>query len=141
MPKMTLLRNWYQRVWIEGDLDAIDEFFAPRSVASGLMAELQVGPEDFRELVPAFMRLIRDPQVTIDAHLDSGDWLWALVTVNARSAEAMTPVRMTGQVMMRVENGKIAEAFNHFDFLNFFEQLGLLPPNTFALCLSGETLH
>lgn len=141
MTKLDLLKDWYQRVYIEGDLDAISEYFAPRSIANGLMAELQVGPDDFRELVPTVMRLIREPSVAIDAHLDSGDWLWALVTVRAKSAQSMAPVEFSGQVMMRVENGRIAEAFNHFDFITFFEQLELLPPHTFALCLSGETLH
>lgn len=141
MTKLDLLDDWYRRVWVESDLDAIDSFFTPRSVASGLMDELQVGPEDFREFVPAVMRLIREPVVMIDTHMDTGDWLWALVTISAKSAKSMTPVKFSGQVMMRVENGKIAEAFNHFDFITFFEQLELLPPHTVALCLSGERLH
>ncbi|WP_343082384.1 nuclear transport factor 2 family protein [Ostreiculturibacter nitratireducens] len=141
MTKLDLLKDWYQRVYIDGDLEAIDDYFAPRSTASGLMAELQVGPEDFRELIPAVMRLIREPEVVIDAHLDSGDWLWALVTVKAKSTRSLSPVEFSGQVMMRVQEGRIAEAFNHFDFITFFEQLELLPPQTFALCLSGERLH
>ena len=138
--KYQLLESWYQRVWIDGDLEAIDSFFTPRGVASGLMAELQVGADDYKEFVPAVLQLIREQYVTIGAHFDFGDWFWALVTVHAKSARSMAPVEFSGQVMMRVEGGKIAEAFNHFDFIAFFEQLELLPENTMALCLSGETL-
>ncbi len=140
MTKLELLEQWYQRVFIDVDLDAIDEFFAPRTTASGFMSELAVGADDFRELVPAMTNLIRDLSVSIDAHHDSGDWLWALVSVRAKSARSMAPVTFSGQVMMRVENGKITQAFNQFDFITFFEQLELLPANTFALCLSGETI-
>ncbi len=140
MQKLKLLEDWYQRVWIDGDLAAIDDLFEPRGRANGLISDLAVGPDDFRALVPAIMQMMRDPVVTIDEHHDAGDWLWALVTVRANCARTMAPVRFSGQVMMRVEGGKIAEAFNHFDFLTFFEQLDLLPANTFALCLSGENL-
>ncbi len=78
--------------------------------------------------------------VKIDEHHEGDNRLWALVTVRANCARTMAPVRFSGQVMMRVEGGKITEAFNHFDFLTFFEQLDLLPANTFALCLSGDNL-
>lgn len=141
MTKLDLLKDWYQRIWIDGDLDAIDSFFAPASAASGLVADLAVGPDDFRALIPAILRLIREPTFSIDRHLDAGDWLWALVVVKAKAAGSMADVVVPGQVMMRVENGKIVEAFNQFDFLALFEQLDLLPPNAFMLCLSGEALH
>jgi hypothetical protein len=42
---------------------------------------------------------------------------------------------------MRYEGDRIAEAYNHFDMISFFEQLGAFPPETMALCMSGERLH
>lgn len=140
MDKLSFLQDWYQKVWIEGDMGAIEAFFDPDSVANGLMRDLQVGPEDFRALVPAILRLVRDQVVRIERHVETDDWLWALIVVEARAARTMKPVRIDGQVMMRFEGGKIAEAFNHFDYITFFEQVELMPADTMALCFSGEVL-
>jgi hypothetical protein len=41
---------------------------------------------------------------------------------------------------IRFEGDRFAEAYNHFDMLTMFENLGALPPETLALCLSGERL-
>jgi predicted ester cyclase len=32
-----------------------------------------------------------------------------------------------GMTMVRVRNGKIVEAWNNFDFLSFYQQIGMLP--------------
>lgn len=140
MTKLDLLKDWYQRVWVEGDLRAIDAYFAPRAGADGLMPDGQASMEDFRALVPALLALIRDLAIDIDRSVEAGDWLWARITVRAVTAHGVDPVRASGQVMVRVEDGKITEAYNAFDFITFFEQAGLLPRDAFMLLLSGEKL-
>ena len=140
MDKLAFLQNWFQRVWIDGDLDAIGEFFTPNSQAAGVMQGLDLRPEDFEELIPALMRMMSAPTVTILRHLETEDWLWALLVVRAKTADTLSPIEFTAQVAMRFDNGRIAEAFNHFDLLSFFEQLGVLPPEAMALFLSGESL-
>ena len=140
MTKLEFLKNWYDRVWVKADLEAIDQFFAPRAGAEGIMPDGAVGAEDFRALVPALRALVRDLSITIDRWQDGDDWLWAQITVQALPAQGAAPIRANGQVMMRFANGLIAEAYNTFDFLTFFEQVGLLPQDAFALLLSGEKL-
>lgn len=138
--KITILQDWFQTIWIEARLDRIEEFFLPRTGAQGLIADGQVGPEDFRALVPALLALVRDPTITIDRWHADADWLWAHTTVRALSARDMKPVTAVGHVMMRFEGDRIAEAYNAFDFLTFFSQAGLLPEYAFLLLLGGETL-
>ncbi len=138
--RLAILQDWYRRVWGEGDLDAIDALFAPRAGADGIMPDGQVGPEDFRALVPAFHALARDISFTFDRAVDNGDWLWAQLTVDALGAHDMRPIRASGQVMMRFDGARIAEAYNCFDFLTFFTAAGLLPEDAFLLLLSGERL-
>jgi hypothetical protein len=140
MTKLDLLKNWYDSVWVKGDISAIDQFFAPMAGANGLMPDGQVGAEDFRALVPALRALVRNLSIGIDHFQEGGDWLWAQVTVNALPAQGVTPIKASGQVMLRFDGGKITEAYNMFDFLTFFEQAGLLPKDTFLLLLAGETL-
>lgn len=140
MDRIGFLRDWYRRVWIEADLAAVDRYFAPRAGAEGLMPDGQVGAEDFRALVPALRALVRDLAIGIDRHQECGDWFWAQITVRALPAGGTTPIRASGQVMLRFQDGLIAEAYNTFDFLTFFAQAGLLPEDAFLLLLSGEKL-
>jgi hypothetical protein len=140
MTKLEFLQDWYRRVWVDADLTAIDHYFAPRAGADGIMPDGQVGVEDFRALVPALLALIRDLSIEIDRSIETGDWLWAQFTVRAVSAHGVDPICARGQVMIRIEGEKITEAYNSFDFITFFEQAGLLPPDAFMLLLSGERL-
>lgn len=141
MTKLELLENWYDQVWVKGDMAAIDRFFAPQAGADGLLSDGQVGAEDFQALVPALRRLVRDLSITIDRSRETDDWLWAQITVNALPAQGTTPIKASGQVMMHFDKGMITEAYNMFDFLTFFEQAGALPQDAFLLLLSGETLN
>lgn len=140
MTKLEFLKAWYDCVWVRADLAAIDQFFAPRAAADGLMPDGQVGVEDFRALVPALRALVRDLTIDIDRWHEGEDWLWAQIIVRALPAHGTTPIRASGQVMMRFADHRIAEAYNTFDFLSFFEQAGLLPQDAFLLLLSGEKL-
>lgn len=140
MTKLDFLKDWYHRVWVEADLAAIDRYFAPRAGADGILPDGQVGVEDFRALVPALLALIRDLEIDIDRSVETGDWLWAHLTVRAKTAHGVDPIRACGQVMVRIEDGRITEAYNCFDFITFFEQAGLLPQDAFLLLLGGERL-
>lgn len=140
MTNLELLQDWYNRVWVKADLDAIDTYFAPRAGADGIMPDGQVGVEDFKALVPALLALVRDLTIDIERSHEVGDWLWTQILVKASTAHGIDPILARGQVMVRIEDGKITEAYNCFDFITFFEQAGLLPQDAFMLLLSGEKL-
>ena len=141
MSLLNMLETFYRVVWIDGDLDAIDTFFVPRTEAHGILADGQVGPADFKVIVPVFRTLMRDMKVTINRHVEQGNWLWAHVSLHAVTASGVDPVEVAGMVMMRVEDGRVQEAYNSFDFVTFFEQTGQLPRDAFALLLSGEAFN
>lgn len=140
MTKLEFLRNWYRRVWVEADPAAIDDYFAPRAGADGLMPDGQVTAEDFRALVPALLSVVRNLRIEVDRSVETEDWLWAQITVHGTAAQGVNPIRASGQIMMKIENDKIVEAYNAFDFITFFEQVDLLPKDAFLLLLAGESL-
>jgi hypothetical protein len=41
-------------------------------------------------------------------------------------AATQAPVDFTGVVITRIKDGKIVEAWNHFDFMRMYEQLGVI---------------
>lgn len=137
---LDLLRDWYRRVWIDQDLGAVEQYFAPRVGAEGILADGQVGAEDFRALIPAIHALVRDLSITIERSHEMGDWLWTQIVLEGHAAHGLEKVCTRAQVMVRFEAGRIAEAYNIFDALTFFEQLGQLPKAAQMLLLSGESL-
>ncbi|MEE2946249.1 MAG: nuclear transport factor 2 family protein [Pseudomonadota bacterium] len=139
--KVKLLEQWFQRVWNEADLDAIDDYFSHDTKAGGLMPDMRLGPQDFKDFVPLILALLDDLHIELLNNTENEDWLQSLYKVTALSAATSAPIQVLGQVTVRVENGKIIEAYNCFDFMGFFEQLGQLPEQSIAICLTGGNLR
>ncbi len=139
MSNLDILKDWYNRVWVKGDLDSIDDFFTPDTEALGMMS-FAIGPEDFKALAAAVHETIENITVSFGRVVEADDWVCAQMSAHATTKATEKEVIVVGQVMCRFDNGKIVEAYNQFDFLSFFEQLGLLPDNTLSLCLAGEAI-
>ena len=135
-----VMATWFQRVWTKEDTTAIDEMFIPDGEARGLGANVLIGPEGFKQFHSALRGLLSDFAITIDKSIEEGDWIAAVCTLRAKSRGSDTPIEITGQLMVRIVDGKLTEADNHWDFLGLYCQLGLLPTNTFERALSGEKL-
>jgi hypothetical protein len=138
--KREVMEKWFRRVWTEEDITAIDELFIPDGQARGLGRNVLIGPEEFKQFHSALCRLLSNIIITIDKSIESGDWISAVCTLQARDQKSKVPVVMTGSVMVRIVGGKLTEAYNHWDFMNLYAQLGLLPGETFEKGLSGEKI-
>ncbi|MEM7303699.1 MAG: ester cyclase [Pseudomonadota bacterium] len=147
--KMEVAETWYRRVWKEQDESAIDELFVPRGSAKGLGSYERLGPEEFadheiigpdgfKDFHRAMMNLVTDTEINVTMTMEKDDWLAQLCVFKGIRKDTGEAVQMTGTVFAKIIDGKIVEAYNHFDFLSFFEQLGSLAPDTFAFCLSGN---
>lgn len=138
MVPIEVTRRFFYRVWTQEDAGAIDEMLVPDSSARGLGGAPRIGPDEFKALHAALLRLVGDVEIAIEDHADSGDWTFAICTFRARVRGTGKPVEIGGQIYLRVENDCIVEAYNNWDFMALFEQLGLLPDGVFERCLSGE---
>lgn len=134
-----ILTTWFQRVWKEEEAAAIDEFYLGGEVV-GLGAQILLTPDEFKEFHTAMLALLSDVEIHIDKCLCDGPWISALCSINARSRASGQPIRLGGTVWGRIEAGLIKEAYNHFDFLSLWEQLGLVPEGAFAQGLQGKTI-
>ena len=146
MTNLEILETWFQRVWSEEDVAAIDEMFVKDGRAVGLGAQTRVGESEFREhemLGPdefkvfqkALLGLVRDVTISVTHSMTSGEWMCALCVFQGTSRKTGERVLMTGTVYGRFSDDQIIEAFNHFDFLSLFQQLGSLEKGTFDRCL------
>ena len=137
--ELDLAIDWFDRVWRQEDAKAIDELF-PSGEVRGLGAQANMTPEDFKAFHAAMCARVCNINITIDKSVQGGPWISLLCTLNANCRESDKPVTMTGNVWARIENGKILEAYNHFDFMTFWAQLGLLPADAFEQGLMGKKI-
>ena len=131
----TLLHRWFEEVWNNGRADAIDEMFACEGIAHGLTDESGnelCGPEGFKPFFESFRSAFPDLQVVVEDTVAEGDKIAARCTVRGTHrgegigiSATDSPVEFTGMTIVRVKDGKIVEAWNNFDFMTMFKQVGV----------------
>jgi steroid delta-isomerase-like uncharacterized protein len=135
----TFIHRWFEEVWNKGREEAIDEMFAEDGVANGLSdAEGNPvrGTEGFKTLHRAFREAFPNMQITVEDTVTEGDKIAARCTVRATHAgeglgvaPTNQPVEFSGLTIVRIKDGKIVEAWNEFDFMKMYSQVGALTLN------------
>jgi predicted ester cyclase len=129
-------REWFERVWNRGEESAIDELFASDGRMFGLPTgdgRPLVGPAGFKPFYRRFREAFPDMRIEIVRTITEGD----LVAVQARVtgthtgagldlAPTRNAVEVWGMGMARVAEGRIVEAWNAYDFMALYMQLGLV---------------
>ncbi len=131
-----LLRRWFDEVWNNGRADVIEELFDENGIAHGLgddPANPIKGPSGFRPFYETFRQAFPNMMVDVDDVIAEGDKVVARCSVRAKHegefmgrAATQAPVAFTGITIVRIENGKIVEAWNNFDFMTMYKQVGHL---------------
>ncbi len=132
----SLARRWFEEVWNKGRADAIDEMFASDGTAHGLSDQSGNplrGPADFKSFHRRFRDAFPDIVITVEDTIVEGDKVAARCTVRGRHmgdglgfAATRRPIEITGISIVRVRDGKIVEAWNNFDFMSLFQQIGAI---------------
>ena len=131
----TLIHRWFEEVWNKGRADAIDEMFACEGIAHGLTDQNGnelCGPEGFKPFFESFRQAFPDLRVVVEDTVVEGDKIAARCSVRGTHrgegigiAATDKPVEFTGMTIVKVKDGKVVEAWNNFDFLAMYQQLGL----------------
>ncbi len=143
MTKKSTLEKWFTEVWVNENSAMIHKMFVPdkKEGASGLKKNQEIGPDEFLTFHKMLLVLIKVNKLTIDSYMENGDNIFAECTIHAVDHKTRKKsISVGGCVTARIKEGKIKTANNYFDFLNLFEDLDLLPENTFATCLSGKRI-
>lgn len=141
MTKTEILQRWYDEVWSKGNLDAISEMLGEDIVANGIIPALGITRGEFGDLIEAVRSLLGPIKVELAQTVEQGDWLAARYMIDSEALETGEPVHVSGQVMARFKDGRIAESHYQFDFFSMFEQLGQLPPDSLPVCLTGQKMR
>ena len=131
-----VLRRWFDEVWNKGRSEVIEELFDEYGIAHGLSddpAHPIRGPKDYRPFYEVFRQGFPNLMIEIEDMVAEGDKVAARCSVRGQHegdfmgrAATQAPVEITGITIVRIENGKIVEAWNNFDFMRLYKQCGLL---------------
>lgn len=129
-----LVRRFVREVVNGGDYDVVDELFAADYVRyDPTLAEEKRGPEGFKETVETWRTAFPDIEMTIDAMVAEGDLIaFRSTETGTHEGEFMgieptgERIELTGNVMHRLEDGKLVETWASFDMLGLFDQIGAI---------------
>jgi predicted ester cyclase len=132
----SFMHRWFDEVWNQRSEAAIGEMFAEDGIANGLNdpeGNPLRGPESFKTLHRAFLSAYPDLHITVDDVVAEGDKVAARCTVRATHAgeglgcaPTNRPIEFTGLVIVKLKDDKIVEAWNEFDFMKMYAQVGAL---------------
>lgn len=130
------IRRWFEEVWNKGREEAIDEMLAEEVVVNGLADESGEplrGAAGFKSFFRRFREAFPEIEVVVEDVISESDNVAARCTVRGRHrgdtlgfAATEQPVEFTGMTIARIRDDKIVEAWNNFDFMTMFQQLGAL---------------
>jgi len=131
-----LIRRWFEEVWNNKNEAAIDEMLHDDCVAYGL-SDGQGGEVDnkakFKELFHAFIQAYPDINVTVEETMSKDNHTFARCAVTGTHlgdglgfSPTQRNVVFTGMLLTEVVDGKITKAWNEFNFMTMYQQLGAL---------------
>ena len=131
----TILHRWFEEVWNKGTAELIDELIAPECIAHGLedpSGKAVHRPEEFEKFFLDFCRAFPNTRINAQETVSEDDLVVAYCKVSATHKGEAFGMQATGRLiafdgtlMFRVRDGRVVEAWNSFDFLKMFQQMGV----------------
>ena len=137
---IALVHRWFAEVWNKGNEEVIDELFAQDGLAHGLGPQPIRGPAEFKQMHRAFLASFSEIRAEVNDVIAVGDMVSLRATISMKHNTTGKTGNISGGGFMRIEEGKIAEAWNAWDFIGFFAQTGALPEDVMERCFSGGIL-
>lgn len=132
-----LVYRWYEEVWNKKREEVIDEMLSPDVISFGLTddpLEAVKGTEAFKKYWRVMIQAFPDIQVQVESTIAEDDRVVARCSVIATHLGpglGIPPtgkkIHVTGVRMATFHKGLVVEAWNNFDYLAVYRQLGLIP--------------
>jgi steroid delta-isomerase-like uncharacterized protein len=131
-----LIRRWFEEVWNKGHAAAVAEMLAEDAVVHGLSddaAKPLRGPQGFLPFHAQFREAFPSIEVVVEDTIAEGDKVVVRCSVRGKHLgdslgfpASGAQAEFDGIAIVRVKNGKFVEAWNNFDFMKMYKQLGAL---------------
>lgn len=130
----SIVRRWIEEGWNNHNLSVIDEVYAADFVQHEPAPQAVNSREALKAYVGAYLTAFPDLQLSIEDLLAEGDKVaWRFNSTGHQNGPfmGMPPSGRTGNisgiVIFRLENSRIAEAWVNLDVLGLLQQTGVIP--------------
>jgi len=130
------IRKTGEEAWMKGNIDALAEVYTTEFVGHRPPMPDFKGLEASKEYIADTRLAYSDIQITYEEMVAEGNriayrYTWQANHTGISPSLPIPPtgkqIRLTGCVLVHVENGKVVEEFDHSDYLGFLQQLGVVP--------------
>jgi steroid delta-isomerase-like uncharacterized protein len=134
----TVIRRFLEEIFEGGNLELVDELFAPDYVLHDPSVPGEVeGPEAMKQYINMYRTAFPDTRFTVEDQLAEGDEVvtrWTGEGTHEGELMGIPPtgqrVTVTGIEFDRVSGGKMQETWVNYDALSMMQQLGVVPQQT-----------
>jgi steroid delta-isomerase-like uncharacterized protein len=130
----TLIREIIEEIWNQGDLAAVDRYFAPDYVDHSPLPGQAPGSEGYKQAAAAMREAFPDLRLTLEDILAEGDkvaFRYTMEGTHQGDFMGMPPTgkafSVGGMIIGRIAEGKGAERWANLDTLGLMQQLGAIP--------------
>ena len=135
-----LIRRWFEQVWNQGRLEAIDQMSHPHTRGYGQAEHgRQIDMNEFKQLWHNLRAAFPDIRVTVHDTVEQGDKVAARWTANMTHRGNFLGIEASGRTasitgisFQRIEDGKIIEGWDNWDQLGLLVQIGAVPLTKFV---------
>jgi steroid delta-isomerase-like uncharacterized protein len=130
----TMIREWFEQLWNQKREDTIDRLLAPHGLVHGLPTpgnQPLRGPDQFKPYYRQLRQAFPDLRVTVERTVLEGNLVAAHCRARGRHAggglgvpASGKDVDFQGMVFVRADGDWFVEAWNCFDFLTCYQQIG-----------------
>ncbi len=128
----SLIRRFCEEVWNKGNLNVMQEIFAPDYVRHDLRpGNPPPGPEGQQRIAADFRAAFPDLRMSIDLMVAEEDMVvvrWTTEGTHSGPWGGVLPTgkhaRFSGVNIFRIQDGKVVELWNHRDDLGLMQQVG-----------------
>ena len=105
----TVVRAYWERVWLERDLDALEDLVADPVVRHTAEGTESLTRRELRRRLAGAFEAVRASEVSIDAITADGPVAWVRLTLRGVSLATAAPMSLAWLAQYRIEGGRIAE--------------------------------
>ncbi len=129
-----MARQVCEEIWHQGNLEAMDRWFAADFVRHDPNGRVLRGVEQNRQFIASMRLAFPDLHYTVEDEIGEGDKVVVRYRFEGTHRGPFQGAPATGQkvsytgiLIFRFANGKIAEQWTEADLLSFLQQLGVVP--------------
>lgn len=118
-----LAERWFEELWIGGDQRVLDELRLPRARSSGLSGKALTNAE-LGSLQARMREVFSEIAWSIEKIVEQGPDAAIATRLTLRTRRGRKKVELRGIAILRLADGRIAEAENLWDVAGLVRQLG-----------------